>query len=101
MCALQFWLPLEPPEAMRDLETVSMQKFVAEKNDISSLADLDSWLMSCTSMQSNRRYERRSAIRRTSKWAGLPASKIAVDPDDLRKLFAGFSPGRLKVKRKS
>lgn len=51
-------------------------------------------------MASNRRYERRAAIRSTAKWVGRDANSIPVDPQELRKLYNRLSPGGLKVSRK-
>jgi integrase len=68
-----------------------------------SLDDLDNWLASCSAivMPSNRCYERRSAIKRTAVWFGVPPDQIPLELDDLRKRFARLSPGALKVKRKT
>jgi hypothetical protein len=63
-------------------------------------ADLDSWLISCATMAPNRRYERRAAIRSAVAWFGIPADKIDINPNSLRKRFSRLSPGGLNVTRK-
>src|SRR5271166_5206279 len=65
-----------------------------------TLSDLDRWLASAESIPSNRRYERRAAIRSAAKWFGISADMVSLDPGELRKRFAALSPGGLNVSRK-
>ena len=80
--------------------TCSRNNGVHPVSDIKTLADLDRWLADCADMPSNRRYERRAAVRVVGKWFEEQSDRISTDPNELRARFERLSPGALRVTRK-
>ena len=67
---------------------------------IKTLDNLDQWLINNKEMPSNRRYERRAAIRDAVDWFETGSDRISAGSRELRERFEPLSPGALGVTRR-